>query len=626
MSGITGTVNLDGRPVERELLQRMARAIAHRGPDGIACWIEGPVGLGHLMFHTTPESLRETQPLTDEAGHLCLTLDGRVDNRDELRAALEGKGLPLRANTDAELVLRAYEHWGEGCPQHLIGDFAFAIWNGRERTLFCARDPLGVRTFYYLLDRGAFSFSSELRPLLDLPNFQSRPNLGMLGEYLSDNVTSLHDTLYQGIQRLPPGHQLVLKSGALRIKRYFNIDPRKAIRYRSDPEYAEHFFDIFQEAVRCRLRSQTPVSHFVSGGLDSSSILGMTHHLIRVGVIEQHRPAVYSLLSSHPAADERSYLDDMANMWGDSVHTASMDHATAKPLLEQVQRLRDFPDPPDGASTLPLYRLARQNGSRVSFSGFGGDEWLTGSRAHCADLLLQLKFPALLRQMRHDVAQSNIWGSRIFSLRDALRWCLFPLIPQALKSQIKRYTQSGVPRWITPGFARTIRLQERLLRPAPPPFPSMAQRAMHGVLLGGWHTLANEILNRFDAHHGMEGRYPFYDRRLIEFCFALPEDQRWRDDQPKYVLRQAMNGLLPESIATRRSKAEFSHLYQELIARESTREAFQSLHLAAEGYIDARVATEMYDSCVRGDVLATGPVWMMLALECWYRATFPATA
>lgn len=626
MSGITGIFNLDGRPVESVLLERMTKAIAHRGPDGIGHWISGPVGFGHLMLHTTPESLRETQPLVHEPSGLCLALDGRVDNREELRAALIAKGCAPRGDTDAELVLRAYECWGEDCPQRIIGDFAFAIWSQRDRTLFCARDPLGIRTFYYVFDGTTFSFSSELPPLLDLPGFQRKPNLGMLGEYLSDNITSLEDTLYQGILRLPPGSELVLRDGKLRRTRYFHIDPHKTIRYASDAEYAEHFFDIFKEAVRCRLRSQTPVSHFVSGGLDSSSILGMTHHLMSTGAIAASKPAVYSLLSRNPDADEQSFLNEVTGMWGDTAHGVSMDGVAADPLMVQARRLRDIPDFPNSSVWQPLYDLARQNGSRVTFWGIGGDEWLTGSRAHCADLLLRLKIPTLIRQIRHDIVPFDIPESRTFTFRDIARWCLLPIVPHALKSHIKRRTGSNVPRWITPEFARTIGLSERMLRPAPPPFPTMAQRAIHGTLLRGSDVLANEIQDRFDARRATEGRYPFGDRRLIEFALALPEEQRWRDGQTKYVLRQAMRGLLPDSILRRRSKAEFSHLYREAIVRESADRVFQSLRLSAEGYVNVDAAGEMLERCMRGDVHSVDPVWMILALECWYRAAFPEVA
>lgn len=160
MSGITGIYHLDGRPVDPALLRRMTDIIGHRGPDGAGYWLDGPVGLGHRMLHPTPESLRETQPLLDETGNLCLTLDGRVDNREELRTALEDKGTKLRTDTDAELVLQAYECWGEECPKKIIGDFVFVIWDGRMRQLFCARDPLGVKPFYYYTDGRTFLYGS----------------------------------------------------------------------------------------------------------------------------------------------------------------------------------------------------------------------------------------------------------------------------------------------------------------------------------------------------------------------------------------------------------------------------------------------------------------------------------
>jgi asparagine synthase (glutamine-hydrolysing) len=168
MSGITGLYNLDGRPADDLLLRRMAAAIEHRGPDGIRYWVNGPVGLGHLMLQSTPESAHEKQPLANGDATLCLTLDGRVDNRSELRHGLESRGFSPRDDSDAELVLRAYECWGEGCPNRLLGDFAFAIWDAGKRQLFCARDHVGVSPFYYHRSASLFAFGSEIRSLLAL--------------------------------------------------------------------------------------------------------------------------------------------------------------------------------------------------------------------------------------------------------------------------------------------------------------------------------------------------------------------------------------------------------------------------------------------------------------------------
>jgi asparagine synthase (glutamine-hydrolysing) len=259
----------------------MTEIIGHRGPDGAGYWLDGPVGLGHRMLHTTPESLQEQQPFPNETGNLCLTLDGRVDNRDELRVALEARGKKVRTDTDAEIVLRAYECWDEECPKHIIGDFAFVIWDRPNQRLFCARDPLGLRPFYYYSDDRTFLCGSEPRPLFEDPTTRREPNEGMIAEYLARAITDQEETLYRGVFRLPPAHVLSVQPGRLRKARYWDIDPVRKIRYRTDEEYAEHFSDIFKVAVRCRLRSQGPVGAYLSGGLDSSSVVGVVQSLYR---------------------------------------------------------------------------------------------------------------------------------------------------------------------------------------------------------------------------------------------------------------------------------------------------------------------------------------------------------
>lgn len=628
MSGITGICNAEGRPGDPALLHRMTRAIAHRGPNGIGHWMMGPVALGHAMLHTTPESLRETQPLSTEQGALCLTLDGRVDNRRELRAALESKGCAPRTDTDAELVLRAYECWGEDCAQRIIGDYAFALWDARNRKLFCARDLLGIRPFYYVFDGRTFIFSSELRPLLEVPGFQRRVNLGMLGEYLCDRITSKEETLYQNILRLPPAHRLVLKDGALCTSRYFDFDPGKSIRYGSDEEYAEHFFEIFREAVSCRLRSQAPVALWLSGGLDSCSILGMAGQLLKEGVITNSHLASYVLAFSHPDGDERRYVSEAAGMWGFSTHSLDADDVVEESLVDSIQRHQDYPEPSPWQG---LQALARQNGSRVTLTGDGGDEWLAGDMTHCADLLRQLRIPTLVRQFRHDLAQYRTWAwtgatdPGPFPL--FMEWCIKPLIPGPLKSTAKRLLRRNIPSWVSPGFARTVGLHDRLMRQEKPPrFPTIAQQRIHALLEDGTVIMGTEITDRDDAYQEMERRYPFHDRRLIEFALALPEDQRWRGDQTKYVLRQAMRRHLPDSIRQRRTKADFIFMVTESVARESAGKGFQSLRLAEEGYVDAVEVRDMHERWLQGKISYSWNLWTILALERWFDTVFFAPA
>ena len=221
MSGIAGIYNRDGRDINPELLSRMTDAIAQRGLDGSGKWINGPVGLGHQMLWTTPESTLEKQPLCDDTATRCLTFDGRIDNRKELRTSLKTQGVMLRTDTDAEIVLRAYECWGSACPNRILGDFAFAVWDAPHRRLFCARDILGMRPFYYYADNHAFLFASELQQLLQIPSIPREPNEGMIGEYLVSAVNNKNETLYKGIFRLPPAHFLIITPD--RIQRVRNL-------------------------------------------------------------------------------------------------------------------------------------------------------------------------------------------------------------------------------------------------------------------------------------------------------------------------------------------------------------------------------------------------------------------
>jgi asparagine synthase (glutamine-hydrolysing) len=184
MSGISGIYNLDGHPANPFALKQMSDALAHRGPDGTRQWIHGPVGFTHLRNNTTPESVYERQPLGNEDGSCWLTMDGRIDNGPEVRTTLESKGLQCRDATDAELVLRAYECWCEDCPKRLLGDFAFAIWDSRKQHLFCARDHLGVRPFYYHRGASQFAFGSEIRALLALETIPRRLNESRLVDFL----------------------------------------------------------------------------------------------------------------------------------------------------------------------------------------------------------------------------------------------------------------------------------------------------------------------------------------------------------------------------------------------------------------------------------------------------------
>ncbi len=628
MSGIAGIYNLDGAPVDRRLLQRMTDAISHRGPDGVGYWIDGPVGLGHQMLCTTPEALHEKQPLLDETGNLCLTLDGRVDNRDELKAAIEAKGGRLRDDTDAELVLKAYDCWGEECPKRIIGDFAFAIWDKRQQVFFCARDFLGLKPFYYVNTGRAFLFSSELPPLFIDPLVRRKPNEGMIAEYLASAITHQEETLFQNVFRLPPAHYLRLSPSSFRKQRYWSIDPCPEIRYESDEDYAEHFLEIFREAVRCRLRSTTPVGVSLSGGLDSSSVAGVAASLAEEGSSCISEIEAFSTIYPGYPCDESAYINDVIKIWHLRWHSTRHHVGELSLYSERTQRYQDFPGYPNGGTANPVNQLVRDRGIRVVLSGVGGDEWLGGSRYRYADLLQRLKVPELVRELGF-VFRTE--GAAV-TLSRLLHYGLWPLLPQSARSRVRRMlgkeNRRPTPGWIERGFAGRTRLAERIETKAMRPSPlGFAPWEIYLAATNGFVVHASEMEEREASWHGLEGRHPLHDRRVVEFALALPEDQRFQCNQNKFVLRQACQGYLPETVRQRLTKADFTHLFVETFQTLGAEQLWDSLSLVSQGWVAENSVRHMYQEMTQfynkgDDVRHIWPLWMIFGIELWFNTIF----
>lgn len=629
MSGIAGIYNRDGRDVDPRLLSRMTDAIAHRGPDGSGRWISGPVGLGHQMLWTTPESTREKQPLCDDIATHCLVFDGRIDNRKELKASLKTQGVTLRTDTDAEMVLEAYTCWGSTCPNRILGDFAFAIWDGRHRRLFCARDILGMRPFYYFADSHTFLFASELQQVLQIPFVPREPNEGMIGEYLVSAVSNKNETLYKGILRLPPAHFLIITPERVRMDRYWDIDPAKEIRYRSDKEYADHFLDIFKKAVHCRMRAHGRVGAQLSGGLDSSSVSCVAQSLINTGAVSKNGFETFSIVFPGWSCDESEYIQDVGQKWKIKSNALHQHSPELSWYEAQVARYLDIPDYPNGSMSDAIEALAREKGFRVLLTGLGGDEWFTGSYYHYADFLQQFRILSLVREARHEFGKSALMP---IPSNPLLNYALKPLIPENIKTALRRIKNHGktVHDWIDPGFARSINLTQRLHRTIDwTRFSSFAQGAHYTSSISGFQTHAIEMEERSASSFEIELRHPFHDRRMVEFGMALPEEQRCQRNQRKLVLRRAMRGYLPEVVLNRHTKAEFSEVFGKTLRAQGRKRLFDSLSIAAAGWVDQNKIRSMYKQITQQDTqngkgcYSYGwPLWHVFGIELWFNHVF----
>ncbi|MDE3154718.1 MAG: hypothetical protein KGN76_06425 [Acidobacteriota bacterium] len=621
MSAIAGVLRFDGAPADAALLARMLDSMRHRGTDGRGVWTADGATLGTLARHTTPESVGERQPLVCEDRGLVLVFDGRIDDREAIARRLEADGFPVRGGTDAEIVLRACERWGSACPAHLLGDFAFAIWDRGRRRLFCARDIIGVRPLCYRTTASGLQFASEPQALLQDAGFGPRPNEGMVAEHLAGIVTSRRETVVDGLMRLQPAHLLEAGPEGISERRYWTPDPARTIRYRTDREYEEHLRAVFRDAVRDRLRARTRVGVMLSGGLDSSSIAGMAAVLHRD---EPGVPALETVSLTFPGrpCDEAPYAEAVNRMWGIRGHAIPDPRVPWVPVAErEARRYADVPGTPSLTNAEVFAALPRTAVPPVFLFGAGGDEWLRGSPARYADLLGAGRIGRLARQLAHDARTDDFVGWPA-----ALRQAVWPLLPEPLRRMLKTAVRHDVvPPWVAPDLVTRTALRDRLAQfRTGLQFASRAQIDGYQEATSGEATLAMERLDRALAFLGVEGRHPFHDRRLIELALAFPPDQLWRDGQAKSLTRRAFADLLPPAVRQRTGRPDYAHLMADALVAHGQAATQAWPAVTARGWVvKDRLAAE-HARVTRRLGTASGRAWQSVwsvwgacAVECW---------
>ncbi len=564
MSGIVGLLRRDGREAGTADATAMLDKILHRGPDHASVWASESAALGNCLLRTTPESLLENLPCESRVGPFVIAADARIDNRDELNRTLHT--VRTETPTDSELILRAYAQWGESCPERLIGDFSFVIWDKREKKMFCARDSAGVRSLYYFASPRLFATGSEIKSLLALTEIPAFLNEQRVGDYLINLFEDRAITFYKDIYRLPAAHTLTVSRDAFKVRNYWKLDPAREIRLRNDNEYAEAFREIFDEAVRCRVRSVFPVGAALSGGLDSSAIACTARNLIR-GVDPQATLHSFSVVfpgapeSDLRSIDEREYVDSVLSTGSFNAHFIHGDRLNP---LSDYSRIHHHLDEPNLAPNLYLhwamYVSAQENGVRVFLDGLDGDTTVS----HGFELLDELARGFRWRRLYKEASalSANLFeGSN--PRRILWRYCFRDMAPdwthRVWRLLHGRFGELRGNSTLThPDFARRLRLRQRahgLLNSAP---PRTAREYHHKALRFSLYAHALEMADKASAAFGVEARYPFFDRRLIEFCLALPAGQKLAAGWNRAVFRRAMEGVLPAEVQWRRSKGNLS--------------------------------------------------------------------
>ena len=564
MSGIAGIIHFDGRPVEPGQVEAMTAAMQDRGPDGIHHWRRGNVALGQCMLRTTPESLEETQPLTNEDESLVLVMDGRVDNFEELRRELLGRDVALRDRSDAELVLRAYELWGEDCPDRIIGEFVFFIWDARQQSLFGARDAAGTRHFYYHAGDGWFGFASEIKGLLALERIEPRLNESRLLDYLVIEFDRDDEigTFYQGIHRMPAGHAMRVTAQGVKTWRYWHPENLPPMHFDSVEECAQAFLEQLRIAVKCRLRSIGPVGAMLSGGLDSSAIVGLISKAFRADLKQPLK--TFSLIREdrENCPDWRAIQEIIKDDWIDStVITSALPSEVCRSWIDNIKNLNEPFALSQGFCDALVFDAARQQGCRVVLDGMAGDLLFYGPERSLDGILQKKMFshiPALLAACRRHGIQ-GAW--RMAAWRSLRMAAPARMLAVYRKIRDKRKVPTAQPREMF-GDPLNLLHQETARQFLAARYAQRQQAAVHGMpgndqgahaqhFTTGLLSFAHEVNGQLALSMGVEPRSPFSDRRVIEFAIRMPLVAKLSAPWYKHLLRQCMVGILPEAVRWR---------------------------------------------------------------------------
>lgn len=603
MSGIAGVYNLDGDSVDPEALRRMVKTMDHRGPDGVDTWCEGSLGLGNLMMWTTPESMLEKLPLVNLAGDLVLISDSRIDNRDELISVLEFNDRPAEKVTDSDLILAAYSRWGRDCPSKFIGDFAFAIWDATKHVVFCARDYMGVKPFYYHYQPDKlFAFASEIKGLFCLDSVPKKVNDAKVGIYLChlggySNITP--DTFYEDIFRLLPAHWMEVSAKGIESESFWDLDAEAQKLQKcltTDEEYVEEFRKRFTESVDCRLRSAYPIVSTLSGGLDSSTVSCVARTLLQDRDSNAKLNTIYNDCET-PECDEKDFVNTVLAQGGFNHHivkvknpiTSAQDFA---PWLDQPIQM------PTPAMLLAVLKSSREQGHRIILTGFDGDTVV----CHGSDYLNELvelgawskikKIIEIFHPHKNDFNDDSIDEEierilyrnvipyaqklvRNLELKKYLRMIhgiaddwnfskkrIFKLLLRSIYNNV-----SGIEflRWISHNeyinkkFARRIHLNNLIKnrkKNSSTNFVSQFSEHYRAIVSQEIQD-ATAQLDCMSSGFRTEFRHPFMDRRVIELCLAAPSHLKFCNSYGRGIMRCAMKGILSEEVRHRKSKAEF---------------------------------------------------------------------
>jgi asparagine synthase (glutamine-hydrolysing) len=617
MCGIIGTVDWSGeQPPDVGLLRRMLGIIRHRGPDEFGLYVDRRVGIGCARLSIVDLSTGQ-QPIPNENESLWIVFNGEIYNHPELRLELEQAGHHFFTRSDTEVILHLYEELGPECLQQLNGQFAIAIWDTRKQELFLARDRLGIRPLFYKpLDQGMI-FGSEIKALLLDPRVEARLDPYALAQAFTFWAPLAPRTVFQDILELPPGHFMQVRPDSCIPTRYWGLTfpEADAEAQISEEEAAEQLCHLLSDATRLRLRADVKVGSYLSGGLDSTLIAAL---------IRRHTPealCTFSIAFEEPAFDERSYQEIATAFLATSHRRTECTNADIGQIFPQVVWHAEAPLL--RTSPAPMYllsRLVHENDIKVVLTGEGADEFLGGYNIYQEDKIRRFWArqpasnwrPLLLRRLYPYIADLTRGGDAY--LIAFFRQGLTDVDRKGYSHQLRWRNTGRLQRLFCTGLRETLGqydpVEEFLvsLNGALPEWSSLAQAQYIEVASFMSPYLLSSQGDRMMAANSVEGRFPFLDHRVVEFCSHLPSRFKIRGLQEKHILKKSAQGLLPPKVWQRRKQPYRAPIHPAFFARplERVDTLLSPEAIQASDIFDSNAVTRLVRKCRKGTRVSEG--------------------
>ena len=617
MCGIAVAIGLNGRPVERAAVERMAKSLLHRGPDDGGIYMDGAVGMGFRRLSILDLSEAGHQPMVSQDGQYVLVFNGEIFNYVELRDELRKLGHQFRSSGDSEVLLAAYREWGRECLPKLNGMWAFVIYDRRHRRLFGSRDRFGVKPLYYSRDHTVIQFASEIKALRASGYQRVGINWRIASRFLLEGRLDSHnETFYDGIEQIPPGSGFeVGLDGAWHQWTFWTLD---ALPKTIAPDPAATFGDLFEDSVRIRMRSDVPVGVCLSGGLDSTAIIcaAARHRDESAGTQPESLQAFCYMAKEF---DESKYIAD--TLLQTHAQLRQLETSPAE-LWNDVRKVLWFQDEPVHTMTAvvgyQLMRLAASQGIRVVLNGQGADETIGGYSSYFQDYwvsLLQQGRVAAAWQAVKAYTEAHGGNSRARMTAAASRcisWEMYKIGSYRTWAQARRQARIRQNPWFSGD------LTQHFISEDTPPSSAALSTALKQSVISAPLPLYLRIEARNSMAHSVEARLPFLDYRLVSFVCGLSDEWKVRGPWNKYVLREGMKGRIPESVRSRVDKMGFPTASKKWFAHdlyEPLRDVLGSQTVRERGIYNAKAILTDLERHRKGEVDFANPLFHIIEFE-----------